>query len=139
MKLESQVTSLGLSKRLRELKVPQRGCLFAHYFNGGKSSGAIVDATMYDKHDDDFWSAKLVAAYTCSELGEMLPQTIREDMEWLSLGKNSDESWHCAYVEYDTSNIEHHADNLANAMAKMLIYLLESGLTEISGITKSHE
>lgn len=109
MTLEQQVTSLEISKRLKELGVKQES-LFAYQeqINGG--------FTLMQRVGDQSYSA-----FTVAELGEMLPW---DDIS--STGKESGE-W-----TIDASGIPLHKviteDTEANARGKMLIYLLENKL-----------
>lgn len=124
--LEQQVAYVGLCLRLKELSVPQE-CMF--YWTEGKDlyefSGAISTdwAIGRKKHPSS------VSAFTVAELGVMLPP-------WVSSAKNNfgdPNRWYCADVDGHTQKpptfrklIE--ADTEADARAKMLIHLIETGL-----------
>lgn len=135
MKLEQQVSSLELSKRLKELGV-KRESLF-HY---ASIMDLNTDIEPYKVFDTGKIALKmgepnekyqfLYSAFTVAELGEMLPEQcislIMEDWE-----KNPERKYKC----YD-STVENwtmvdrqvYASTEADARAKMLIYLLENKL-----------
>jgi hypothetical protein len=135
MNIEDQVTSLELSKRLYELEVKQDG-FFSWY---------------YQKHDEEnnFYYGKdgyfeiyygvqfpskgylYYSAFTASELLELLPREIDDDIGFLQelilIKRNQ---YYC--VEYYTYNeIDQIDKNPSNALAKMLIHLIENNLWEI--------
>lgn len=64
MKLEEQVTSLELSKRLKELGVKQES--FFNWNNGKLESDHVMKN--YNGYEN------CIAAFTVAELGELLPQ-----------------------------------------------------------------
>lgn len=128
MKLEEQVVSLELAKKLRELGCDQKS-LF--YWNG---FGAVI--SNLDEEDQDNiegWKGRdeLWSAYTVAELGEMLPW----DMKGGSHGgrgrfvieKSSIEPvWKATYVsDWGRLSLSNNDNNLADSMAKLLVYLKE--------------
>lgn len=144
MKLESQVPSLELCKRLKELKVPQESLFW--WGQRGSMGGDKVDlfhragytdiesgATFYtavDGQDDIVESQLIASAFTVAELGEMLPLEINSSKinhtppwrcETVSL-RNLKENQMCLWFACNTE---------ADARAKMLIYLLEHHLLEL--------
>lgn len=128
MTLEQQVCNLEIAKRLKELGVKQRGVLFAHFFNAGEPTGAIVDATMYDSMDDDYWKAKLVSAFTVAELGEMLP-------DGFSVKKMIDArfgNYYCYVKIGKSAPFLEGAETEADARAKMLIFLIQNNLLKVA-------
>lgn len=139
MKLEDQVASLELSKKLKELGVKQESAFRWVWCNGchlheGKNDPGLCSSTDFLDSEKEF-----VAAFTVAELGEMLPATISfphrgEDRQWeLFCGK--DDSPFCGYFN---AQITHHglfefqeyADTEADARAKMLILLIEKGIVK---------
>ena len=150
MNLKSQVVSLDLAKRLKELGVKQES-MFVHVelkhliktnFDGeGRFIGQEVIETRLETGFaancyyplNDFvakWSA-----FTVAELGEMLPSFYKkEKIIWkLRLDKSMKTGGYI--IEYYESKrngetIKFYDDNEANARAKMLIYLIENGLME---------
>jgi hypothetical protein len=115
MKLENQVCSLELAKRLKELGVKQES-LFYHDNTLKKVAwtGNIYLAPV------DF-GMRYVSAFTVAELGEMLK---KYEMECIWFEEQ--EQWGC-YQTCDGYE-PHYADTEADARARMLIYLLENGL-----------
>lgn len=116
--IESHVTSLELSKRLKELGVKQQSD-----FNWCELAPGIIKpfCSLCLEHRD-FGSYDIIcSAYLSSELGEMLP-IMTTTYTALKGGV-----WCC---EYDEST-KVHADNETNARAKMLIHLIEQGIIKV--------
>src|SRR3990167_3436279 len=116
MTLEQQVTSLELSKKLKELGVKQES-LFYWYQAG---NGHIFVA-----YRDDSFTKGIASAFTASELGEMLPRYCEVTF------KNRAEDrkkirWNC-----DGNFNETEEATEADARAKMLIYLIENKLLNL--------
>lgn len=120
MKLEQQLTSLELSKKLKELGVKQES-----YFYW------VLKPTYYEfvlrpKEDHQSIEPKLrknyeqYNAFTVAELGEMLP-------DYFSSQKRDkiDNDFICWNIKLQ---VDFRADTEADARAKMLIYLLENNL-----------
>jgi hypothetical protein len=139
MKLEDQVCSLELAKRLKELGVKQEGCFWwlgkelAYSFDNGTH---VIDGdnwTSQTKNYDDAY-----CAFTVAERGEMLPRGYVTGCTNLS----DDKRWCCHW--YLINHLGHADDRRrvekapyrfpiygcseADARAKMLIYLLENNL-----------
>jgi hypothetical protein len=117
MKLENQVVSLDLAKRLKELGVKQESLFYWH------DSEVISDDSRLRVPED-------VSAFTVAELGEMLPvnsetKRIAVTNEWYCRFRHWKANGH-GYDEYQQD-----AKTEADARAKMLIYLLEKGLIQI--------
>ncbi len=130
MKLEDQVVSLDLAKKLKELGVKQESlfCWISDY-------------------DLEFLPTNIrnpdacIAAFTVAELGEMLPCMISmHDLEIIALhGINRDlfkKYWRIRYINLYTTvkklnNYEACSFSLANALTEMLIYLIENKLMEV--------
>lgn len=123
MKLEQQVCSLDLAKRLKELGVKQESYF---YWSGTEQFGFLVRP-----FEDRFQYPEAInlSAFTVAELGEMLPDAVATYRY-----KTEDEdpnTWACIkYVPGNHSTYEYvcHADTEANARGKCLIYLLEQGM-----------
>lgn len=117
MNLESQVVSLELAKRLKELGVKQESvCIWQERYMGHwKPTWVKVVA-------DD--REIVYSAFTVAELGEMLP-------EFFMSGRLSDGSFACAVKGLQSSNL-YSREKLkeADARAKLLIYLIEKGLVK---------
>lgn len=117
MKLENQVTSLELSKKLKKLGVKQES-LWSWYGDKG-------DLIMSNYDNEIFNTTTVIpySAFTVAELGEMIknkgwgyPIYVERDNKWHNV-LNSD-------LPIVVENTE------ADARAKMLIYLIENKLME---------
>ncbi|HYK01335.1 MAG TPA: hypothetical protein VE974_06235 [Thermoanaerobaculia bacterium] len=122
MKLEQQVVSLELAKKLKELGVKQESYLCwlnENFSNSYDDYQHVVEKSDYQGG----WHIKdRISAFTVAELGEMLKQS------GLSSGySDEDIGWYCQstiHNKFDLIGEESEAD----ARAKMLIYLLENDL-----------
>lgn len=143
MKLEDQVVSLELAKKMEELGFRQESL-----FWWGRESGIVnydpricTDLSHWDREN----MLPLYAAYTVAELGGILPPYIETEMEgqsgkkyklrnWLHLDLEElsytiDEVCPCGCGELVINNIwGGEAKTEADARAKMLIHLAESEL-----------
>lgn len=155
MNLEDQVTSLELSKRLKELGIKQES-----YFQWATDIGKnffVYNEESYPIYADYPKPTIICSAFTASELGEILPNriTTKENdpfnsfviviQKFISVDQKS--VFHNNYIinyECDsTSTVGADAwlarrltnnifdPNLANGMAKMLIFLIENNLYKI--------
>lgn len=122
MTLESQVCSLELAKKLKELGVKQESDFY--YTKFGLQFRPFPDNREF-------------SAFTVAELGEMLPQEI-DDFEgdnqvWYALySAKSPDYWSIYYKNQDRRFRKViNADTEANTRAKMLIYLLENKLIKL--------
>lgn len=132
MKLEDQVTSLELSKKLKELGVKQESYFYwLQYTQNGKLINRIVpEESTHPTLDKRF------SAFTVAELGEMLPDLIRtEPNELVGTGTTylTIQKVGLWEVGYTLANGEMVFDSTedqseANARAKMICYLIEQGL-----------
>lgn len=119
MKIEDQVCSVELAKRLKELGVKQesafywdiidKNCVFSGY-------GNVKENNLRN------WCS----AFTVAELGEMLPSQylscFRDETGWFGYNISPTKEWKEMYP----------CTTEANARAKMLIYLIENKIMEIS-------
>lgn len=125
--IENHTTSLEISRKLKELGVPQNG----HFYwdvdlEGGKpelfSLGQIKPSWLRPSNT--------CSAFLASELGEILPvvQVDNNGSNWnLKIEHDFDMRWRCFY-----GNDGYFSDeNLANCLGKILIYLIENGLLKI--------
>lgn len=130
MKLEDQVVSLELAKKLKELGVKQES-LFCW---GERSSytypGRELEAKLvWELYQVSTYKPRLgldVSAFTVAELGEMLPQ-------WYPNGDVVDQIPHMTIGRYWRVNLDDEGTlcsetKEADARAKMLIYLIENHL-----------
>ncbi len=135
MKLKSQVCSLELSKRLKELGVKQESALFywdlerdelmmgqeggmPHFYTGdGRRSGGGKYVTLPDR---------TIAAFTVAELIEKLSG---DEVSSLAIHKDIIEGWKIDIsLRHGKDWTREYGGSPANALAKILIYLLENKL-----------
>lgn len=115
MKLEDQVISLESAKLLKSLGVLQES--FFHWMDDGY--GHIhVHIGGWDNGRDS-----IASAFTCAELGEMLPRNMVKTLKWFN-------NWYCEafkdVAEHTGPIVRKVAKTEAEARAKCLIYLLEN-------------
>lgn len=157
MKLQDQVCSLELAKKLKELGKKQESYFYWVYrparkrkgaYKGGKESWEVeryllewlesskkMDILKDDK-DTIEWMNKFefISAYTVAELGEMLPGRIKyEGADYnLFTSKFSSSTWTVWYRKtlYSGGTVDRFMinDTQVNAMAKMVIYLKDNKL-----------
>jgi hypothetical protein len=114
MKLEDQVCSMELSKRLKELGVKQES-----YFIWAKES-LIPRLSLMPLDENQLLEPYICSAFTVAELGEI-------SFVMVQSYKSFKDHWECVY---DPLEIGFVAKTEADARAKMLIYLLENQLME---------
>ena len=118
MKLESQVCSLDLAKKLKELGVKQDSVLHWHQY--GDQPPILKD------YPNTHLGWTSYSAFTVAELGEMLPPAY-------SSSRGANNKFMC--VNEMKSNSEagkiRFADTEADTRAKMLIYLIENNLLKV--------
>lgn len=130
MKIESQVVSLSLAKKMKELDAPQMDSLFywdlednavvtSFYFIGMKETEG--------QETDDGPKHKLkgfCAAYTVGQLGGMLPPHTP------TAKRAANDGWICNghFTGHPANAHQEVADTEADARAKMWIYLKEQNL-----------
>lgn len=132
MKLEDQVVSLELAKKLKELGFKQIS-LWWWSINRGASNPQDPAYGHYDEWElivdkglNGGWHDAFISAYSVAELGEMLPSQAGEDL-FIRFGKDMIGSrWDVLYQTTEGDlKLETYDLNEANARAKMLIYLKE--------------
>lgn len=135
---EKYLTNLELSKRLKELGVPQRSEFW--WFEDRRfvkfSSKKWKDLYSRDWGIMDFKiTDDCISAYLSDELLEWLPEEInfRKHTYRLAIGKNDKyfAVWYDSEQLKDKSRLTLNEENeniLPNALAKMLIYLIEQGI-----------
>ena len=125
MKLENQVCSLELAKKLKELGFSQESVWYYSWHKTDNPPMPQLDTDFKNVPNEFFDRANFVkvAAFTCAELGEML-QDYSGNVEYDGKFKK----WRIIYFEssYTTEIIGSEAD----ARAKLLIYLLENKLLD---------
>lgn len=127
MKLEDQVVSLELSKKLNELGVMQYSVFVWEYFS---DTAYGVRFYPYAVSPSSSNGVKIYSAYTVAELGDMLPADVND---YDLIIKKCRVEYEVRYSNQDDSkrlSIEW-ADSLADAMAKTLIHLIENKIFNI--------
>lgn len=126
MKIENQVVSLDIAKRLKELGVPQES-----YFHW-----SFIDFTQQETSEWQICIGRqdinCFSAYTVAELGELLPFLFKKDdksFAW-NVYPTENKKWESWFEDasYSLVGSKFHADTEANARGLMLIYLLENKL-----------
>lgn len=111
MKLEEQVASLELCRKLKELGVRQESAFY--WSHDEKECSYSLDS--FVRHKEHF------AAFTVAELGQILMNAPIENID--SRRHNSGEWTASCFVSGENEIFE--ADTEADARAKMLCYLIE--------------
>lgn len=129
MNLESQVVSLELAKRLKELGVKYNNLfIWGRY---GKKNDSDRDWCL-DHQSNASWMEEWYSAYTSSELLELLPKQIK--WHFYTQIPSSNEDWVIYYrdafgtLKNKDEKVEVCAISECDARAKMLIFLLEKGI-----------
>lgn len=128
MKIEDQVISLEFAKRLKELGAKQDA-----YFCWENTIGQ-TDQTCWRLTES--WCVaepidldmEYISAFTVSELGEILPHKINLNKQLHGFWVNKFIGNHIWSVGYGSVGIEFGDVTEANARAKLLIHLIESGI-----------
>lgn len=137
MKLESQVSSLDLSKKLKKLGVVQGSAFYwiprYEMFFGRKPKdlkpiGFEIKAAQLSKYFGA--ESDKAAAFTVAELGEMFGEHVFSEYEHdLSL------PWKCTFDEgWMKPKRFEYSDTEADARAKMLVYLLENKIITVEEV-----
>jgi len=124
MKLEDQVTSLELSKKLKELGVEQES-LWCWVCKRGRKWTSEEDHWFLHETESsyNYKGNDKCSAFTVAELGEMIEIPFSSSQEKID----------SRIIEFKVKdNLENvSGDTEANARAKMLIYLIENKLIEL--------
>lgn len=140
MNLEQQVCELGYAEELRELGVKQVSYFYHHWYKKNRDYERIetyIKGEKPEEFDDGKWKLKVYSAYTASELLGLLPIGIENSNLTIFAvsclkDKDIEKYWRVGYRDYPHEYIHDFCDfNLANALAKMLIYLIEQKLMEL--------
>lgn len=126
MTLENQVTSLEISKRLKNLNVKQKS-LFYWEEAVTKSEGMEYAGVIFGENKANQYSTGVYSAFTVAELGEILSRRYERN----AISAESSEVPICLgdeWVWYRDGEYILSDSNEANARGKMLIYLLENNL-----------
>ena len=114
------VTSLELSKELRDAGAKQRSC--HSWFLNSKTSKEY----MFFEHSPDFlslmYSEDKLSAYTAEELSEFLPHITRDGIYTLEIIKR-ETCFEICYVDKGTGEVKHTASDkrLCEALGKLLL------------------
>lgn len=130
MNLESQVTSLELSKKLKELGVKQESLFYWINYDEQYCLQYVNDAIGLCILKDIY--KELYSAFTASELLESLPTHIKGCNLQIIKGNRilrEKPEFCCRY--YDINIISEPDENLSNSCAKMRIHLIENKLIEV--------
>ncbi len=136
--ITDHVTSLELSKRLKELGVKQKSIFMwveaDHPTEKSKDTEPHLSyqAEEYDNTPvTDGWTLTSWSSYLASELGEMLLVSINGTMPEIIKGWNFGETEPKYCARYFDQDIIPAADtNMANAIAKCIIHLIENDLVD---------
>ncbi len=132
MKIEQQVTSLELSKRLQKLEVKQESLFY--WWSLLKNEYILkIKEELFSKTELFAAVGSCYSAFTASELLEMLPVFI-QGYNQLTIQKcnNGFETFYsCSRTELGFDSKD---ECLTNSLAKMLIYLLENKLMELKNV-----
>lgn len=118
MNLQSQVASLDLSRKLKELGIKQESLFWwsiCHDCEKEYPAGSVIWALDYGKQHGEN-----ISAFTASELYVLIPA------KHCNFYKNESGYVFSLFGEPNTYDV-----NLANCIAKMLIHLIENGLIEV--------
>lgn len=146
MKLEQQIVSLELAKKLKELGVKQDSLFYWYRVASSKNLELVGNedykisvgnrATVCLAEVNWGMLHESISAYTVAELGEMLPTSIDVKEKgggeifklaiWRHLNK-----WSVFYGGQDYCLCSFEDETEADARAKMLIYLLENNLIQL--------
>jgi len=121
MKVEQQVISIEVAKKLKSLGVKQESLSWWVDCDG---KWCLATSRWY-RHTAPDHPGKHYSAFTVAELGEMLPQLTKS---WCSAF-----GWYCENKEnnYELKGFTHGESTEADARGKMLIYLIENKLMEV--------
>lgn len=117
MKLEQQVCSLELAKKLKELGVKQESLFWYERVKVAGKNEWLKDWTLaFNNNSKPYSEAYILSAFTVAELGQILPDKILYEL------------YHDHLWQINAYGQKIIVDTEADARAKMLIYLLENKL-----------
>jgi hypothetical protein len=137
--MKTHVTSLETSKRLKELGVPQKSefhWVHADISNDNDFAKPELKWIILTAQEKNLYpkTTEKYSAFLCSELGELLPDNIKDYKARLRIDKNPNgrnTGWGVGYFEEGAGWhvwIHKHEDAEAEARGKLLIHLLENKL-----------
>jgi len=136
MKLEEMVSNKELSKKLKDLGVPQNSlwCWVQYiYTKPAHEKHPLYTTEVIPKHDAMFIDMVQfeISAFTVAELGELLPQYLKSRGFMLTTVKNEKNHWWVGYTDHlGKAHCSEREKTEADARAAMLVYLLENGLVK---------
>lgn len=128
MNLESQVCSLELSKRLKELGVKQKSLFYwirVETENKNIDGFGLTYIINIFKPIQNF--KEIYSAFTVSELGEILPDNCYTQKNCARITVD----WICHHIIDDDQEDIWIGESEADARAKMLVYILKNKLMEL--------
>lgn len=129
MKLEDQVCSFELAKKLKELGATQ---ISLFYWN---NKNKLITSPIYFKKRRFFALLYNISAFTVAELGEMLPDCIHGEYGYEAYIKSQKkDNEYKIYLDNLDKIAIFFSENEANARAKMLIHLIENNLIRIKDV-----
>lgn len=137
MRLENQCVSLELAKKLKELGITQKSIFCWFSINKGEFFELCYNS--YFNRMDELLPQEYISAFTVSELLEMLPDNDPDKSGRIHFGIENEQLREDMggkyYIVSDLADYPHdedfYDDNFANAIAEMLIHLIENKLWEI--------
>lgn len=148
MKLENQVTPIEMAKKLKDLGVTQESQCYWSKNLLVESGFSVYDRSQLRTYEDPHLmdKSKYFAAFSCAELGEMLPD---ESINGISMtekdeicySRNGNEFYVCLRNKYgdapliDGNSLDVYTTE-ASARAAMLIHLLENKLITVDEVNK---
>ena len=117
MRLEDQVVSLELAKKLKELGAKQESAFYWSRINGKFVQLLAERECQYELTEND--GVERFSAYTVAELGQEL--IIGTDTMW------DGQKWQVSFGDHERA-WSVRDDSEADARAKMLVYLIENCL-----------
>lgn len=152
-----QTTSLKTSKKLKELGVPQESIYWWLYGGNGyhplapdyKKTWYLGDTISLNNNHDGVIRGQppvfsdRISAYLSDEIGRWLPSVVKKGSENYGLAIHKSKYKDSWYVYYELFSLDkwfyihkEDDDNLNEAMAKMLIYLIENGYVDVKSLKK---
>jgi len=120
MKLEDQVCSLELAKKLKELGVDQDSYFYWCRIRDLETDHVSIKSESQIENLENYYQVdKITSAFTVAEIGEMLPHFFDS---WHEVG-----TWEYSIKLDRDGGMTFCAKTEADARAKTLIYLLEKG------------
>jgi hypothetical protein len=134
--IKNHVTSLELSKKLKELGVKQE----SEFYWAEEKTGGWNQQDWHTVLTDDFYEGDYnefrnkISAFLSSELGEMikdLPGEKEAHTEWNYIYKK----WICYLIDRNMDpEHEEEDESESNARAKILIHIIENNLVDVKSL-----